>query len=329
MFKLATPIGRSAVTNAGNRRRGWLSLPEKLSVIQPEGQRLLLFQHPQKSFQSFDVGDYKKLHPSSTRVWYAVNTAHGSSGGPAVDSKGQLFALHNAAVTDPGTEGLNQGVRIDLIGQDLRASVPTIDLGGTNVDEDRFPWSMSDDLSAPEPIIGRTRFMELVGRIAASKNERALVVLGPPGSGVRYSAKLLRRVLGPQVRTVEFNASELQSQRPNQFLQALLFKLGVVPPVDTAPPPKETENMSTWMRLDLPKWLVSRLTESEATPFDPEDAGRAVMGRHQCRDADEGDHLVGRSSQGLPGGPRRHEGFRPALDRRLAVALALPRQLCR
>jgi hypothetical protein len=268
VFKLAEPIGKAAVPNAVNRRRGWLTLPEQVNVLAPQGQKLLVFQHPQQNFQSLDVGDYKKLHPSQTRVWYAVSTAHGSSGGAAVDSKGELFALHNALVTEKDDEGLNQGIRIDLIGKDLRASVPAINLTGANTDDDRYPWSMSDDPAKPEPIIGRRRFMELVGRVAASKTERALVVVGPRDTGVRYSAKILRRVLGPQVRAVEFTASDLQTLRPRDFLKALLFKLGVVPPVDTAPPPHETENVSTWLRLDLPKWLVGRLTEHPSAPFD-------------------------------------------------------------
>jgi hypothetical protein len=267
VIKLAEPIGKSAVRNAGNRRRGWLSLPDEINIVHAVGQKLIVFQHPNRKFQSLDFGDYKKLHPSQTRVWYAVSTAHGSSGGAAVDSKGTLFALHNATVTDPTDAAtLNQGVRIDLINKDIRASLP--DLKFDDAGEDAYPWSMSDNAANPEPIIGRTGFMKLVGEITTSKTDRSLVVIGPPGSGVGYSARILGRVLGPQVRTVEFSALELQDMRPRQFLQALLFKLGVGHPVDAAPRRNETEQVSTSQKMDLPKWLIERLNADPSTAFD-------------------------------------------------------------
>jgi len=85
---------------------------------------------------------------------------------------------------------------------------------------------------------------------------------------VGYSAKILRRVLGPQVRTVEFNMAELQSMRPRQFLQALLFKLGVGHPVEAAPLQNETEHVSTSQKMDLPKFLIERLNGDPSTAFD-------------------------------------------------------------
>jgi sugar lactone lactonase YvrE len=77
--------------------RGWFSLPDAIKAMTPE-QRVIIFQHPLRAPQATDVGQYEQLDPSGTRVWYAVSTAEGSSGGAAVDSDGRLFALHNAVV---------------------------------------------------------------------------------------------------------------------------------------------------------------------------------------------------------------------------------------
>ncbi len=267
VIRLAKPVGKLAVKHGGGIRRGWLRLPTKVDVLTLK-RRVLVFQHPEQSPQLLDVGDYRQLHPSQTRVWYSVNTAHGSSGGAAVDSDGELFALHNASVEDAGAQavdedGVNQGIRIDLICRDLVASVPELALiQAAGADDDGYAWSLSDELDDPQPIIGRTRFRDLVIEVTTSKTDRALVVTGPPGSGVRFSAKVLRRTLGPQVPVAEFNASELQTKKPTEFLQSLLFKLGVVAR-DLVPPPRETENLARWLRLDLPSWLLGRLQQSD------------------------------------------------------------------
>ena len=96
--------------------RGWLPLPTEIAVLEKQ-TKLFVVQHPGRAPQQVDFGDYCRLDPSGTRVWYSVSTAKGSSGGAAVDSAGQLFALHNAEVEPrEGLEGtLNQGIRIDLI----------------------------------------------------------------------------------------------------------------------------------------------------------------------------------------------------------------------
>lgn len=97
VVRLARPIGRQSHRRSGGVIRGWLPLENKIDVFNAQ-RRILVFQHPQKAPQQFDIGEYVRLDPSGSRVWYTVSTSKGSSGGAAVDTEGRLFALHNAEV---------------------------------------------------------------------------------------------------------------------------------------------------------------------------------------------------------------------------------------
>lgn len=270
VIRLAKAIGERPAQAGDVSPRGWLRLRDNLQVMHNEGQRVLVFQHPQREPQQFDVGAYDRLDPSQTRVWYEVNTAHGSSGGAAVDSQGELFALHNAEVrlagAGPGARKLNQGVRIDLITKDVLRAVPELATVPAPPSAGADLWSLTDDLANPEPIIGRKRFRTLVRAMIAADGPRALVVTGPPGSGVRYSIKLLRRVLGAQAPVIVFTPTDISRLKPEQFLDALVEELGILG-VSQYPKPqlRGTENVSRWLRLDLPAWLLARITDDATT----------------------------------------------------------------
>jgi S1-C subfamily serine protease len=270
VVRLARPVGRLPVRPSGGPDRGWLLLPgEDLGML--EGQRrIIVFQHPGRAPQQFDIGDYVQMDLSGTRVWYSVSTAKGSSGGAAVDTDGRLVALHNAEVEGgPAGQRLNQGVRIDYIAKDLAAKVPgwrVIPL--PNEDALAF-WSLNDNPLEPQPIIGRTRFRENVlamTGVTGTSAERLLVVSGPPGSGRRFSIDLLRRTLGAQTPVVEFSPKDLSKLLPRQLVQALAGELNILglagkPPI---PEPQSTEAIPRWLRGDLPRWLRDRLEEDKA-----------------------------------------------------------------
>jgi hypothetical protein len=265
VIKLARPVGNLPARRSGGAKRGWLQLQDHIDVLAQE-MRVLVFQHPETAPQQFDIGKYVQLDPSGTRVWYNVSTAKGSSGGAAVDTEGRLFALHNAEVQlqppPPNKVFVNQGVRIDLIKKDLAAVAPGLADMPEPAEEDTLFWSLNDDLIDSRPIIGRMGFREMVTRMLAQDAERVLVVTGPPGSGRQYSIDLLRRTLGIHVPVVVFSPKDLQTLAPKDFLRALVEGLGLVGlakyPIPDAP---KTEGMLQWLRLDLPKWLASRLSE--------------------------------------------------------------------
>ena len=256
LIRLEQKIGLLPSRRSGGEPRGWLDVPAAIAVNVPN-QRIVVHQHPGAAPLQFDIGDYMGLDPTGTRVRYTVSTAHGSSGGAAVDLDGSLFALHNAEV-----QGVrqNQGVRIDKISADLVALDPQWN---------QFPplnaqpfWSLSESADDPKPVIGRDEFRQNVVAMLGETAPRVMAVWGPPGCGLRYSVKLLRRTLDPSARVVEYSADNLMTFTPERFVQKLISGIGLTGTAsDPMPKPNATENLPRWLRLDLPSWIARRLAQ--------------------------------------------------------------------
>jgi hypothetical protein len=259
LIRLERPIGKLPARKSGGEARGWLTLPPTINV-QIQSQRIVVHQHPGAAPQQFDMGDYVGLDPTGTRVRYTVSAARGSSGGAAVDVKGNLFALHNAEVRPIGIPPMNQGVRIDKIAQDLAATKP--DWNAFPPATDQPFWSMNENLDDPQPVIGRNEFRENVLAMRAPKAKRVMAVWGPPGCGLKYSVKLLRRTLGTTARVVEYSADNLSTNTPQKFLRKLASEIGLTGlAANPIPEPNATENLPRWLRIDLPRWVAGRLEE--------------------------------------------------------------------
>lgn len=265
VIKLERALGNVPSRRGGGVLRGWLNLDSGVSYLDGVGTRIVVLQHPEGAEQLLDIGTYDRLDPSSTRIWYSVNTEKGASGGPAIDKQGRLYALHNATVL--GQDGLpmkvNQGVRIDEIWADLR-QVPGLVLDPPPVDGNPAYWSLSDNIQIPKPIIGRQFFRDSVLKAKESGGERVIAVTGPEGSGRRFSIALLGRILGggatPPIR---FGPTDLRTLSPQGFVQALANQL--MPEDRAVPPePKTTEPIARWLSIDLPTWLAQRLSASQA-----------------------------------------------------------------
>jgi hypothetical protein len=267
VVRLAKRIGAMSPRKGGGGQRGWLEIPlQQIDTI--TNKRILVFQHPQKAPQQWDVGDFVQLDQTDSRVWYKVSTAHGSSGGAAVDGQGRLYALHNAEVRDapglPAGAKVNQGVRIDKIAEDLQAEAPEVLQAKIKLNESTLHWSLSDDPKKYSPIVGRTSFREVIKEMLDPKSPRVLVVSGELGSGRRYSIDLLKHTFGLRVPVVVFPVSDLEKLKPKPFLKALGTGLGLSGAAVPDPPEDlKTENLSRWIQKDLPKWLLDRLQEDE------------------------------------------------------------------
>lgn len=267
IVRLSKRVGALSAHKGGGGRRGWLDLPKE-QIDTMGNKRIFVFQHPQAAPQQWDMGDFVQLDPTGTRVWYHVNTAHGSSGGCALDIDGQLYALHNAEV-DTGANGppekkLNQGVRMDKIAEDLKTVAPAVLEAQPDTTDSVLYWSLSDDPKNLSPIIGRATFRNDIIEMLAPDVERVMVVRGPHNSGRRYSIRLLRHALGIRVPIVEFSPKDLQSLEPKRFLRVLINELSLTGVSSTdIPEVLSTENISRWLRLDLPTWLRDRLAEDE------------------------------------------------------------------
>ncbi len=265
VIRLAERIGERPVRSSGGQIRGWMSLPDDIDVV-TAAQRILVFQHPGAAPQQFDIGDFVRLDPSGTRVWYSVSAARGSSGGAAVDKQGNLFALHNAEVNEDvcrfNGRRVNQGIRIDYIHHDLTAIFGFEITNGAASGVDTL-WSLKDDPNDLRPVIGRTDFHKYVSQTLAGGEgmPRAISVMGPPGSGRHFTIELLQRIIGPQIPIVMFTERELQACSPQNFVKILVQELGLSS-TPTMPEQQSTEAFPRWLRIDLPQWLLARLAEN-------------------------------------------------------------------
>jgi hypothetical protein len=175
--------------------------------------------------------------------------------------KGNLFALHNAEVRPIGVPPTNQGVRIDKIAEDLAATKPNWNAFPPATDQPF--WSMNENLDDPQPVIGRNEFRDNILTMRVPKaTTRVMAVWGPPGCGLKYSVKLLRRTLGTTARVVEYSADSLSTSTPQKFLRKLASEIGLTGlAANPIPEPNAMENLPRWLRIDLPRWLAGRLDE--------------------------------------------------------------------
>lgn len=264
VIRLDAEVGRAPRRPGGGVKRGWLSLPDDIDLTAE--RRLIVYQHPAGQSLQTDIGEFVTVDRSRTRVWYSVNATNGSSGSAVLDLEGQLFALHNAYVTDEARDAagdaavipngytrLNQGIRIDCIARDLVVQEwpPPPPLAGDPTEL----WSLSDDIAKPSPVIGRRAFRQEVHAMTRGDREhRVAIVTGSLGSGRRFSIPLLRRVVGAHVPVAVFTTQDLRQLRPEQFVAQLLGRLQIGTP-DTPPAVDASETESRWLRTDLPRWV--------------------------------------------------------------------------
>jgi hypothetical protein len=116
------PIGKSAGPDA--TRRGWIQFPEGAPALEA-GQPLLIAQHPDGSplKLALDTQGVLGLNANGTRVRYATNTDHGSSGSPCFDMEWNLIALHHMG--DPAwlQPKFNEGIPIGSIRKRLAGKI--------------------------------------------------------------------------------------------------------------------------------------------------------------------------------------------------------------
>jgi len=260
VIQLAKRVGEKPSRIGGGNLRGWLELPAG-SIDYTGDRRVVLFQHPAGAAQQMDVGEFVGLDSTSTRVRYRVSSARGSSGGAAVGLNGELLALHNAEVRGaPDTAILNQGVRVDMIAEDLQESVVGWKPPKTSDQQPISFWSLTDSIRNPRPIIGRESFRRYVVKMMEPGAERVLSVIGEYGTFARFSVSLLQRTLGSQALVARFTLSNISSLSPEEFVSALMDQLGVYSdPADPMPIPPATEMAERTQGTELPSWVLRQL----------------------------------------------------------------------
>jgi Trypsin-like peptidase domain/Effector-associated domain 1 len=127
LARMARPAGNEPVdrnAGLGAPRRGWIAFPE----VQPPlvaDMPLLIAQHPDGSplKLALDTQSVLGVNGNGTRVRYATNTDHGSSGSPCFNMDWTLVAMHHMGDPAWGKPKFNQGIPVGLIGKRLRGKV--------------------------------------------------------------------------------------------------------------------------------------------------------------------------------------------------------------
>ncbi|MHA6130460.1 trypsin-like serine peptidase [Pseudomonas fluorescens group sp. PF-1] len=274
VIRLATPIGIKADARRGGKMRGWLQLNGSVPVLRTQ-EIITILQHPQGLPQNFSMNEFCAQDPTTSRIWYDTNTDHGSSGSPCFDRNLDLIAFHNAGRPknfQGATQQCNQGVRIDHVISALPAVVTSASRNQPPADIKL--WSLSTNLAAPRPVLGREDFKEMALNLMQPDVERRLIVVddaddvkGIGKSGKSFSAELLKALArGRSVLIVEFEAKELRSMGPDAFLREIGRRIGIdLPTLDTAPPrPNDERQWTRWWANDLPHWFGDLLEQRAA-----------------------------------------------------------------
>ena len=109
VIRLAERIGDAAVGSYQSApARGWLEFAREEVAI---GEAVLILQHPNGSDLVLAQGGV--LGKSGTRLQYRVNTDHGSSGSPVLNTDWRVVGLHSNASEWEHNEGMQGGLILD------------------------------------------------------------------------------------------------------------------------------------------------------------------------------------------------------------------------
>lgn len=289
LVRLAQPVGSQSRRPTGGARRGWVELwpPAGRPELLASDDRIIIPQHPNGHTQRIDFGRFVKADPSETRIRYDTETDQGTSGAPCFDQNFHLVGIHNAYYDVAPNRRLNQAIRFDRIRSCLTPPAAMAALPGAS-----RVWSVSEDGSRPEVVLGRGGFLdwiELAGRNGpATAAHRSYVVLGPPRSGKSFSARILqasRRDHADRVVVLGHQGVRVPKD-PVDFLRVLAnqlridgTELALLPqrPSDELPEGGDGDKLSIWRAKDLPQWFASAMASSRVHRVDVRDEALQVV----------------------------------------------------
>jgi hypothetical protein len=300
LVRLASPIGKAARNRMFGPPRGWIKLPSAAEFEDPKRDaRLICPQHPDRSGRVVDFGRaIAKYQAAHTRLAYALSSTNGSSGSPALSTKGQLVALHEAdgagaGAGDPKPAEHNRGILASAFADLARQHLPDVDAEPSAV---TGLWAVRRR-NVTHPLVGRGKLLKWIDdQIGADPTDPPIYVArGDPKTGKSFSVDILRVRLERTADTVLAFASTAEvagtqsstdrvdmlvlPERPDLLLaevaKALRLDASTIPP---APP--ETLVLATdlgggvvndlkpndWASKSLTKWLEEEMRKTNPEP---------------------------------------------------------------
>lgn len=273
VIRLAEHVGAASVGVGGGRMRGWQVLNGTVRMP-PKDSALAILQYPSGGPQMFDKGDFVDHDPSPARLFYKTNASGGSSGSPCFDANPSLVGFHNAGKPTKyagPTKDCNQGVLINPVVDELKATCPGLLAKSGAPPKNDSIWSLSDDPSNPEPILGRTDFKDAVYALFDPRAPQRVVVVSESSaaaavgkSGKSFSTRILRAIARRRPATVvEFAAEKIQGLKPEAFLEELGNQIGLTSMPGMPEKPRDDRQETRWTANDLPQWF-GQLIENRA-----------------------------------------------------------------
>lgn len=140
----------------------------------------------------------EQLGRPAVRSLHNANTLGGSSGAPVFDDQWRIVALHQGGGRDVLTHAEARGLGTAARNRAVPVGCWSAKLDDIERQTDEVPY-------LPYPIIGRRVTQQRVWRAmrpTASPAERLLIVRGEPGTGLRFTKRVVRELVLPHSRAV-------------------------------------------------------------------------------------------------------------------------------
>lgn len=318
LLRLDTRIGLQPIDRGGGRRRGWIALPPNNvpQNLQPQDW-IIIPQHPSGWSQRIDLGRFKEMDQTQTRIRYTTNTAEGTSGAPCFNQRFTLVGVHNAYVGVAKPPLANQAVRFDHIAAVVQQHVTA----GQQVSEYALRWSTSRGKEPPRVILGREKALTWL-RESATTNpgtlaERVYVAQAAvPGAGCSFSIDLLHAEIreSKTPRAVYGQRGQQLPATPEDFLLSLLRELGIdatqvekeakMPPRPNAHGhselPGEIDKLERWLSDELPNWLGGVIARHIEKKVDIRDAAKQALQYYEQRNVQPPQELTANANAPQP-----------------------------
>jgi hypothetical protein len=131
-------------------------------------------------------------------------------------------------------------------------------------------WSLSNDVAQPEPVLGRANFKQAVLDLHDLRSSQRVIIVEHADdalkdvgkSGKSFSTRILQAIArGRPGFVVEFNARDVKSMSPEQFLARLGRGIGLTDLGALPPRPTDERQLSRYWSFDLPDWFATVLED--------------------------------------------------------------------